>query len=87
MQKMHKTYPGTGSVATAAAVRIPGTVAYEALARGADVRTVIHIGHPSGIMDVESIAHMENEEIKMDKLAFYRTARTIMEGTVYINNI
>lgn len=87
MQKMHKTYPGTGSMATAAAVRIPGTVAWEALDRGADSRKVIRIGHPAGIMDVESVAHTEGNEVVMDKLAFYRTARKIMDGTVYIRNI
>ena len=31
------------------------------LRRSADTRTIIHIGHPAGIMDVESVSHMEAE--------------------------
>ena len=84
MQKMHKTYPGTGAVCTAAAIRIPGSIPYEKLRRSADAEKIIHIGHPAGIMDVESVCHSENESIVIDKLAFYRTARKIMDGTVYI---
>lgn len=84
MQKMHKTYPGTGAVCTAAAVRIPGSIAYEKLIRSADREKIIHIGHPAGIMDVESICHVEEGSIKIEKLAFYRTARKIMDGCVYI---
>ena len=76
MQKMHKTHPGTGAVCTAAAIRL--------LRRSADARTIIHIGHPAGIMDVESVSHMEAGTPVMDKLAFYRTARTIMDGLVYV---
>jgi 2-methylaconitate cis-trans-isomerase PrpF len=85
MQKTHKTYPGTGSVATAAAVRIPGSVAYEALRPEARNGTVIRIGHPSGVMPVESEAARESDgSIKFGKLAFYRTARRIMDGFVYV---
>lgn len=84
MQKMHKTYPGTGAVCTAAAVRIPGSIPYEKLRRSADERRIIHIGHPAGVMDVESVCHSEGGEIVVDQLAFYRTARKIMDGTVYI---
>lgn len=84
MQKMHKTYPGTGAVCTAAAIRIPGSIPYKKLRRSADEEKLIHIGHPAGIMDVESVSHMEDGEVKIDKLAFYRTARKIMDGCVYI---
>ena len=84
MQKMHKTYPGTGSVATAAAVRIPGSIPYNKLRRSADDQVMIHIGHPAGIMDVESIAHQEDGRTVVSRLAFYRTARKIMDGLVYI---
>lgn len=84
MQKMHKTYPGTGSMATAAAVRIPGSIPNQKLRREADDRVIIHIGHPAGIMDVESIVRQEEGETVVEKLAFYRTARKIMDGLVYI---
>ena len=75
MQKMHKTHPGTGAVCTAAAIRIPGSSPHRLLRRSADTRR---------IMDVESVSHMEAGTPVMDKLAFYRTARTIMDGLVYV---
>ncbi len=84
MQKMHKTYPGTGAVCTAAAIRIPGSIPYEKLNRSADKAQVVRIGHPAGVMDVESVCHAEGNDIVMDKLAFYRTARKIMDGIVYV---
>ena len=84
MQKMHKTYPGTGSVATAAAVRIPGSIPYNKLRRAADDKVRIRIGHPAGVMEVESIAHQEDGQTIVEKLAFYRTARKIMDGVVYV---
>lgn len=70
MQKMHKTHPGTGAVCTAAAIRIPGSIPHRLLRRSADTRTIIHIGHPAGIMDVESVSHMEAGTPVIDKLAF-----------------
>ena len=84
MQKMHKTYPGTGAVCTAAAIRVPGSIPYQKLRRSADKEKIVHIGHPAGIMDVESICHLEKDQVVVDKLAFYRTARKIMEGLAYI---
>ena len=84
MQKMHKTHPGTGAVCTAAAIRIPGSIPWQKLRRSADDAKLIHLGHPAGIMDVESLSHMEGASVVMDKLAFYRTARKIMDGCVYI---
>jgi 2-methylaconitate cis-trans-isomerase PrpF len=84
MQKMHKTYPGTGSVATAAAVRIQGSVAHEALRPEARERTVIRIGHPAGVMPAESETESGGDPPKFRKLAFYRTARRIMDGMVYV---
>lgn len=84
MQKMHKTHPGTGAVCTAAAIRIPGSIPYCALRRCADDRALVHIGHPAGVMDVESISRIENGAPVMQKLAFYRTARKIMDGLAYV---
>lgn len=84
MQKMHKTHPGTGAVCTAAAIRIPGSIPYQKLRRSADTEKIIHIGHPAGIMDVESLSHAEGNSVVMEKLAFYRTARKIMDGLVYV---
>lgn len=85
MQKMHKTYPGTGSVATAAAARIKGSLVESVLASAAHTSDRIRIGHPSGVMVVESVAASGGgEQPAFSKLAFYRTARRIMDGYVYV---
>lgn len=84
MLKMHKTYPGTGTVCTGAAARIPGSVAWEVLREEAKSRIKINIGHPAGIIPVESEAEEVNGEIKLKRAAFYRTARRIMEGYVFV---
>ena len=84
MLKMHKTYPGTGAVCTGAAVRIPGSVAYEVLSEEGKASESINIGHPSGVMQVESTIKDVDKKMKFSKLAFYRTARRIMDGNVYV---
>ena len=85
MQKTHKTYPGTGSIATGAAARIKGSVVNCMLSRKSDrTNKVIRIGHPAGVMSVESEVHNEEPVVTFKKLAFYRTARKIMDGVVYV---
>lgn len=84
MLKMHKTYPVTGTVSTGAAVRIPGSIAYEVLREEARSRLSVNIGHPGGIIPVEAAAETVGGELKMKKIGVYRTARRIMEGYVYV---
>jgi 2-methylaconitate cis-trans-isomerase PrpF len=84
MLKMHKTYPVTGTVGTGAALRIPGSVAWEALPAGARAKTTYRIGHPGGIIPVEAESVQENGNIKITRLGVYRTARRIMDGYVYV---
>jgi 2-methylaconitate cis-trans-isomerase PrpF len=85
MQKTHKTYPGTGSIATGAAARIKGSVVNCMLNGNLDpTNKVIRIGHPAGVMSVESEVQNEASVLTFKKLAFYRTARKIMDGVVYV---
>ncbi len=48
MQEMHKTYAGTGTVATGAAAMIEGTLVHQVNARGSRGMSEVRIGHPSG---------------------------------------
>ncbi|MDR1656275.1 MAG: 3-methylitaconate isomerase [Deltaproteobacteria bacterium] len=80
MQVLHKTYAGTGSVCTAVAACIPGTVVNEVCATHPNWGSVINIGHPSGIISVEAVV----VELEVKRAAFPRTARRIMEGRVLI---
>lgn len=84
MLHMHKAYAITGTVATGAAARIPGSVVYEQLTDAARQNTVLRIGHPSGIIPVEAEASSEHGHTKIERIGVYRTARMIMEGHVYV---
>jgi hypothetical protein len=84
MLRMHKTYPVTGTVCTGAAVRIPGTIAYEVLREEAKSRMTVQIGHPGGIIPVEAESKMIDGQVKLTRIGVYRTARRIMEGYVYV---
>lgn len=86
MLHMHKTYPGTGTVCTGCAARIPGSVLWDQLSEEARNGSVLRIGHPAGIIPVESTGEERNGEIFITRAAFYRTARKIMDGTVYVKN-
>lgn len=85
MLHMHKTYPGTGTVCTGAAARIPGTLVYNLLSEEARRRDVLRIGHPGGIITVDAKASVSTG-LAFERLAYERTARRIMEGTCYIKN-
>jgi len=84
MLRMHKTYPGTGTVCTGVAARIPGTIVREVLKEDAKNRLRVNIGHPAGIIPVESEIRKEGGSIELKKAVFYRTARKIMEGRVFV---
>lgn len=81
MQVLHKTYAGTATVCTGVAARISGTIVNEVLAQD-KADNVLCIGHPAGIIEVESVV----DDNKVARAAFARTARRIMEGYVWVVN-
>jgi 2-methylaconitate cis-trans-isomerase PrpF len=84
MQVMHKTYPGTGAVCTAAAAMIEGTIVNRVCATRAREAKVVRIGHPSGTMPVEVDVENTSQGPKVKLVAFGRTSRRILEGYVYV---
>lgn len=84
MLRMHKTYPVTGTVCTGAAVRVPGSIAWEVLREEAKTRPSVNIGHPGGVIPVEAEAEVISGEVKLKRIGVYRTARRIMDGYVYV---
>ncbi|MBN2551690.1 MAG: hypothetical protein JXB06_02920, partial [Spirochaetales bacterium] len=84
MQRMHKTYPGTGTVCTGIAAKLPGSVVWNALPETARGKGLLHIGHPAGIIPVEAEVDGDGDAVSIRRAAIYRTARMIMEGRVYV---
>lgn len=84
MLHMHKAYPITGTVCTGAAMKIPGSIPWEVMRPEAREREALYIGHPSGCLEVKVQAEADGKEVKMKSIKIYRTARSIMDGIVYV---
>ena len=84
--KCHESMAGTGSMCTAAASRIPGSVVHDVAGADAAAADRLRIGHPMGVMSVNVVAAPSNEPggVAFSALGFSRTARRIMDGFVYI---
>ena len=84
MQKMHKTHPVTGTVCMATAARIPGNIVYETISQRGRENRQLMIGHPAGKIPAVSVMEQENGALILRTAAILRTARTILDGTVYV---
>jgi len=49
-----------------------------------DHQRAFKIGHPSGIMECDAEVEMKDGQAIPKKAAYYRTARRILEGYVYL---
>lgn len=76
-------YAGTGSLCTATASRIEGTLAHEVMVPTPG-SSVVRLGHPTGVIEIESVVDKNEDGFKLRRLAISRTARRIMDGWVYI---
>ena len=76
---MHKAYPMTYAIATAAAACMEGTLAEE-LAAPLRKQGSVRLGHASGVTEVKMVMKDGNVE----KAGIVRTARRIMDGNIYI---
>ncbi len=87
MQISHKTYAGTSTVCTGVAARIPGSLVAEATRDDARNRIELRIGHPAGVIETESDVVLaepgRNHGVRRATLG--RTARRILDGTVYLD--
>lgn len=85
MRRMHKAYAGSGTICTGAAARIPGTIPNQALRAAAAQTGIVRIGHPSGVIpigvEVELTGHSPPV---LRRAAIARTARRLLDGTVYV---
>ena len=81
-QMMHKTYPGTGTVCTGTAARIPGTIVHDLTTKTGAKE--VRIGHPAGIITIDVAVDMQGETPVLTRAAIGRTARIIMDGYVFV---
>lgn len=84
--KCHKACPLTSASAISVAAFLEGTVLYEALGRAEDGRDTVRIGHPSGVMTMCPEIVSRDGNLELPSVAVQRTARRIMDGTVYIRD-
>jgi 2-methylaconitate cis-trans-isomerase PrpF len=89
MERTHRTYPGSVSMATAVAAQVPGTVVFEAAqSRSAGASSAasgqVRIGHPAGVIPVDADVERDGADWRVPSVTTYRTARRIMEGHVLV---
>ena len=82
MGPLHHAMTGTGAVAIAAAVAIPGTIPNRLARKQADGR--VRFGHPSGTLSVGAEAREVDGEWVVSKAMMSRSARRLMEGWVRV---
>lgn len=79
----HRALPLTGSLCTAVAARIAGSVVAECLPSGT-AEGPLRIGMPSGILTVGADVAQEDGAWVARSGSFYRTARRLFDGRVWI---
>lgn len=84
MQQTHKTYAGTSTACTGVASRIPGTVVFEATRPERRESLECRIGHPAGVIVTETRVELDGNNYVVKRATLGRTARRIMQGTVFV---
>ena len=83
MQKAHPTYAMTGAMCTAAAAVIPGTIVNQLKHINAE-DSRLRIAHPGGILEAGVDYAKKDDEIVIECVYGFRTARLILKGTVFV---
>ena len=84
--KCHKACPLTSASSISVAAFLEGSLLYQTLGAPAAGKKTVRIGHPSGVMTMVPYIEKDGGEIRLPSVAVQRTARRIMEGTLYIRN-
>lgn len=76
--RVHKAFAGTGAVCTGVAACVEGSVVHQV--RTPTTSPIVRIGHPSGVFPVR----IELVDGHLREASFSRTARRLMDGSVYV---
>jgi 2-methylaconitate cis-trans-isomerase PrpF len=79
----HRALPLTASVCIAVASQIDGTLVHAAARRDADA-SALRLGMPSGVLTVAAEVSTRDGQWRAERGAFYRTARRLFDGFVYV---
>lgn len=84
--KCHDSMAGTGSMCTAAASRIAGSVVQQAVGALNAAADRLRIGHPLGVMEVKVVVEATVNPLNplFTALGMTRTARRLMAGNVFV---
>ncbi|MBQ7155432.1 MAG: PrpF protein [Synergistaceae bacterium] len=85
--KCHKACPLTAASAISVASKLDGSIIQKTLA--SNEHDTVRIGHPSGVMTMVPTVIMhcgDMTRVEVPGVAVQRTARRIMEGTLYVRN-
>jgi 2-methylaconitate cis-trans-isomerase PrpF len=80
----HRALPATGSVCTAVAARIGGSVVHRAAQATDDPKSDIRLVHPSGMMVLAASLQNRPAGWHAESATLYRTQRRLFEGFVYV---
>ena len=82
--KCHKACPLTAASAIAVMAGLKGSIVDQTLHTAGNGKEEVRIGHPSGVMTMYPDIQGSPEHPEVPGVAVQRTARRIMDGTVYV---
>lgn len=82
--KCHKACPLTSASSISVAAQLEGSIIEKTLGMPGNASGCVRIGHPSGVMTIYPDIVRQDGELKLPGVAVQRTARRIMDGTVYV---
>jgi 2-methylaconitate cis-trans-isomerase PrpF len=80
----HRAVPLTGAMCLAVASRLPGSVAHRFARAPRSLGEPVRIAQPSGLTVVGAAVRRTAGGWFADQATVYRTARRLMEGTVFV---
>jgi 2-methylaconitate cis-trans-isomerase PrpF len=82
--RVHHAYTGTGSICTAVAGRIPGTIVNQIVRADASGYGTVRIGHAAGIIEIGVEMTERNGQSVPASVTTFRTARRLMRGELFV---